>query len=344
MVVSTSIATNAQNTQNKLPVYEPSEQLKHRMHTGHDHLLSGSPISKAQAALGKTAQAFTTYPAKGLKGDQNASFYEFLAMGTIPYLVGSLTMIGVFNAASVKFAPQSKQEALKIGKKLGVGVVLYVLARELAKKIVDVPVQASTGVDLGRPYKKIVHELPPNGYEKGKTRVEYHKVFESVDFPRWDLYYSEGFEHGNRNEYFDKIAKKNGYGELHASDQEIKPRIKQLIVKAQTWKNILGYTLAATAVGIAAQTPWEELFVCKGRKSQAIKTAIPHVGSMFKRSVVEMWKGGAQKTKVAGVAGKALLIAAALGSVVAPLATISGFKAKCEPKQVIDNAKRYYEA
>ena len=314
------------------------------MHHSHDHLLPNNPISQAKAALGKTAQAFTTYPAKGLKGDQNSSFYEFLAMGTIPYIVGSMAMIGVFNGASGTFAPQSKKEALKVGKKLGVGVVLYVLAKELAKKVIDVPVQLVTGVELDRPYKKIVHELPPNGYEKGKTRAEYHKVFESVDFPRWDLFYSEGFEHGNRNEYFDKIAKKNGYGELHASDQEMKSRIKQLVVKAQTWKTLLSFAWAATAVGIAAQTPWEEVFASKGSPFRRALHAVPHAGSMIKRSVAQMWKGGTSTNKSAGVVGKILLLGSALGAVVAPIATISGFKAKCAPKQVIDDSKRYYEA
>jgi len=358
----TSINSTSTTGTKNVRYFDPSEQIKEQMHTSHDHLLPGDPITKTKAALGKMGQAFTTYPAKGLKGDQNASFYEFLAMGAIPYIVGSLTMIGVFNAASTKFSPQSKHEAAKIGKKLGVGVVLYVLAKELAKKIIDTPVQLSTGVDLSQPYKKIVHELPPNGYEQGKTRVEYHKAFESVDFPRWDLFYSEGFEHGNRNEYFDKIAKKNGYGELHASDQEMKPKIKQLIVKAQTWKNLLGYTLAATAVGLASQTPWEELFTNKGgsnyqnvnktkeadsvivKKFKGIKAGASHLVSMVKRSAVQMWEGGATKNKAAGIFGKVLLLASAIGTVVGPIATIKGFKAKCEPKQVIDNSKRYYEA
>lgn len=324
--------------------YEPSEQLKDQMHKSHDHLLPGDIFTKTKASLCKLGQSVTTYPAKGLKGDQNSNFYEFLAMGSIPYIVGSVAMITVFNGASKFFAPEGKKEASKIGKKLGVGVVLYVLAKELAKTIVDAPVHATTGVDLDQRYKKIIHELPENINEKGKTRIEYHKAFESVDFPRWDLFYTEGFEHGNRNEYFDKIAKRNGYGELQASDQEMKPKIKQLITKAQTWKTILAYTLAATAVGIAAQSPWEELFVNKGNKTQGFIKAIPHTLSMFKRSVKEMWKGGLNKSKPAGILGKTLLIASAVLSVIAPIATVSGFKAKHEERQAIDNSKRYYEA
>lgn len=340
-MVSSNYTSNPNG--NKVPYYEPSAALKDRMDHSHDHLLKGNIINKTKANLHKAGQAFTTYPAKGLKGDENASFYEFLAMGAIPFLLGSATMISVFNAASGKFSPDSRKEATKIGKKLGIGVVFYVLAKELAKKVIDTPVEASTGIDLGQPYKKFVHELPPNGYEKGKTRVEYHKAFESVDFPRWDLFHAEGEKVGNRNAWFDKTAKRNGFGELHASDQEMKPRIKELAIKAQTWKTILAYTFAATAVGIAAQTPWEELGINKGNKSQGLKKLIPNFFDIAKRSVKEMWNGGAKKAKAAGIFGKTLLLGSAALAVIAPIATLSGFRAKHVHKSTVDDSKRYYE-
>lgn len=105
------------NTPNALRIsyYEPSSKLKEKIDKSHDHLLDGNIVNKTKANLYKVGQAFTTYPAKGLKGDQNSNFYEFLAMGIIPYVVGSLTMIGIFNAASSKFSPESKKAASKIG-------------------------------------------------------------------------------------------------------------------------------------------------------------------------------------------------------------------------------------
>jgi hypothetical protein len=327
----------------KISYYEPSTPIKEKMSHSHDYLLSGNIINKTKASLHKTGQAFTTYPSKGLKGDQNSNFYEFLAMGIIPYIVGSLTMMAVFNAATPQFSSPSQKAANKIGKKLAIGVVLYVLAKELAKKVVEMPVKIATGVDLGQPYKRFIHELPPNSYEKGKTRVEYHKVFESVDFPREDLLYSEGNKVGNRNAWFDKIAQKNGFGELQASDQEMKPRIKELAIKAQTWKTILAYAWAATAVGIAAQTPWEEFGVNKGNKIQGRKNFIFDTFDITKRSFKEMWKGGAIKSKSAGIFGKTLLLATAALSIIAPIATISGFRSKNESKSAVDESKRYYE-
>ncbi len=329
---------------NKISYYDPSPIIKDKMAHSHDHLLRGNVLNKTKANLHKVGQAFTTYPVKGLKGDQNANFYEFLAMGVIPYVVGSLAMIAVFNSASKKFSPESQKAANKIGKKLGIGVVGYVLAKELAKKVVDVPIEMSTGIDLGQPYKKFVHELPPNAYEKGKTRIEYHKAFESADFPRWDLFHAQGEKVGNRNAWYDKVAKRNGFGELHASDQEMKPRIRELAVKAQTWKTLLSYTLAATAVGIAAQTPWEEFLVNKGNKKQALKKIIPDFFEILGRSVKEMWNGGAKQTKTAGVLGKIFLLGSAVMALSAPIASLSGFRSKHEHKSTVDDSKRYYEA
>ena len=35
----------------------------------------------------KMKNAFTKYPKKGITGSKNANFYEFLTMGTVPYLI-----------------------------------------------------------------------------------------------------------------------------------------------------------------------------------------------------------------------------------------------------------------
>jgi len=192
--------------------------------------------------------------------------------------------------------------------------------------------------------------LPPNGYEQGKTRIEYHRAFESVDFPRWDLYYAQGNKVGNRNAWFDKIAKKNGFGELNSSDQEMIPKIKSLISKAQTWKTILAYAWAATAVGLAAQTPWESLGVNKGNKTQGIKNFVPDFLNISQKAFKEMWSGKPETSKVlksksAGVLGKTLLLGTAALSLIAPVATLSGFRTKqrSSDKQVLDKSKRYYE-
>lgn len=331
---------------NTRPYYEPSAQIKEHMDTNHDHLIKANTINKTKASLHKVSQALTVYPVKGLKGDQNFNFYEFLAMGVIPFTVGSAAMIGVFNGASKHFSPASREAAGKIGKKLGVGVVLYCLAKALANKVVNTAVKAHTGVDLDQPYVKVINELPEGPDKEGKVRIEYHKAFESADFWRTDLFHAEGTKHGNRNEWYDNIARKNGFGDLQASDQEMKPRIRSLIVKTKTAQYLLSYLFAATAVGLAAQSPWEELFVNKGAGKKPM-AALKHVGSMFKRSFAEMWRGGKVGEKISKsskIFGRALLIASALGAVAAPIISVRGFRSKAETKQVIDNSRRSYEA
>lgn len=313
-----------------------------------DHLIPNNPITKTKAGLHKLSNAFSVYPSKGLSGNENANFYEFLSMGTIPYIVGSVGLISVFNSASKNFMPASTKEAGKLGKKLGVGVAFYALGKALGQKSVNEPIRAVTGIDLDQPYVKVVSELPPNGTEKGKVRKEYHKVFESVDFPRWDLMYKEGNKVGNRNEYFDKLAERNGMGPFHSSDQEMKPKVKEMAIKAKTWKTIVGYLWAATAVGLAAQSPWEELFVNKGYKEKNVFKQTGNITKKFfnrlGRSFKEMWQGGVKKSKGAGIVGKTLLIASVAGSLVGTIASTSGFKSNPKQVKVINPNQRVYES
>ena len=62
-------------------------------------------------------KAFTEYPAHGIKGNINADFYEFLTMGIVPYIIGSATLMAVFNTYS-KFAHGQRAVASKICKKM----------------------------------------------------------------------------------------------------------------------------------------------------------------------------------------------------------------------------------
>ena len=62
-----------------------------------DTLLQNNFSTRTRIGFDKLTNALTLYPAKGLKGDKNANFYEFLTMGTVPYLVGSATLMGVCN-------------------------------------------------------------------------------------------------------------------------------------------------------------------------------------------------------------------------------------------------------
>ena len=54
-----------------------------------DTLLPNNFSTRFRIGMDKFTNAITLYPAKGLKGNRNANFYEFLTMGQVPYLIGS---------------------------------------------------------------------------------------------------------------------------------------------------------------------------------------------------------------------------------------------------------------
>ena len=69
-----------------------------------DALLKNNFSNRVKIGLDKFTKAFTVYPARGLKGSINSNFYEFLTMGTVPYVIGSLTMMGIFNSVNKHFS------------------------------------------------------------------------------------------------------------------------------------------------------------------------------------------------------------------------------------------------
>ena len=205
--------------------------------------------------------AFTVYPKKGLEGSKNSNFYEFLAMGTVPYLIGSGMMIAVFNAAAKYFDTPAAQSALKAGRKMAAGVILYGIAKTLSKKLIEYPLKAKYGIDINVPYKKKIDELPEERNRNKLISYEYHKAYESVDFPYWELFYGNEAFGKERDSYFKHIGGKMGYSkdELKYSDQKVKPRIREKLVQAKAFSSLSSYLWAASAVCIAAQKPFESL-------------------------------------------------------------------------------------
>ena len=148
--------------------------------------------------------------------------------------------------------------------------------------------------------------------------VEYHKVYESIEFPRWDLLYGDDSKGEVRNKYYDKIAKKLGLGEdLHDSDQEVKPLIREIVVKTNMAKTLSSYLWAATAVGFAMQKPWEgfmDVATLKFWKKEEFKQTLNALGQATINSAKTFWHGEGHGLKKHG--GKLMFGLAALSSVV----------------------------
>lgn len=204
----------------------------------------------------KTLNAFTEYPAKGLKGDVNSDFYEFLSMGIIPYLIGSGMFIAMFNLLNKHL---SETASLR-GKKMGLGVLLYGIFKTLSNDLVTRPVAWSTGVDLELPYRNIYCTLPtkPGAEADIDTKHQQRKVYDSIEFFRKDLI-AKHPDYGVA--YYDRIAKKLGMGEnLNDSVTETTPIIQSIVSSTKTAKSLSSYCWAGVGVGIAVQDVWKDLF------------------------------------------------------------------------------------
>ena len=330
-----SFKTNSGESSEKKEIYGPA-----------DSVLNNNFITRTRISLDKGIKAFTVYPAKGLTGSKNSNFYEFLTMGTVPYLVGSATLMGVFNYADKYFAPFERVNSSKIGQKLALGVIFYAILKNLSNSLIDIPVKLKTGIDTELPYAKVIHELQESPNDYNLTSIEYHKIGESVDFPRWDLLYGNTGRPETHNQFFDKIAQKNGLGEnLNDSDQEVKPIYKEVLVKSTLAKRISSYLWAGVGVGLAFQKPWEEYFRVATLKFWKFKD-FGHSLKIFGESLVEsakqLYKGDPHaSSKLVKHSGKILIGVALLSSIAGLLNTLhitkkpSGVKAS----SVIDSKK-----
>lgn len=320
--------------------------------------------NKLRASYQRTMSAFTEYPAKGLKGSKQSTFYEFLSMGIVPYILGSATFMALFAGTNKKFDLFSAKAAGP--KKLALGVVFFALAKNLSKHLISTPVKIATGIDTEAGYERHVYttdkNIPP---EYQMDEYEQHKVMESHDFPRYDMLYGE--KHGKPHNFkFDEIAKKNGLGEnLPASDTEVKPIIKDVISRSNTAKSISTYLWAAAGVALAAQDSWTNFFRAASKSNwqgfkpsdnanfiqkisgKVLNTAknIGRIAGSFGRNFVkttkELYNGPAGATGFKKHAGKALIGAAIASSVLGAINTIYGAKtAVGQNKNVFDKKEK----
>ena len=142
------------------------------------------------------------------------------------------------------------------------------------------------------PYKKLVHELPEKRNKDNLVTYEYHKAFESVDFPRWDLFYNNKHYGPNRNSYYDSVAKKMGFEDGEYSNQKTKPIIREKLIQSRVFSTLSSYFWAATGVAVAMQKPWEHLKLGKG--------FVKNLGKTFAKSCKEFVNHPDKATKIAG--------------------------------------------
>lgn len=325
--------------------YYVPEEGSHKSASSNDQIIKKTPLIGARIVADKLVKDVFTYAPKGLQGSRNSNFYEFLSLGLVPNLVGSGMLIALFNAANKGFSMPAKSFASISGRKMGFGVALYAVGKWLGSKLINKGVQLKTGVDLEMPYKKVVTELPDGKNDKNLTAIEYHRVFESADFPRWDLINKQGEQQGNRYVWYDKIAKRMGFDEpLNSPDQIVQPKVKETVIKASAAKSISSFIWAALGVALAAQAPFEKKFsVASGDIMTKAKSMGRNMALTLKNSFVDLYTGrNFGFTHGSKIVGKALIFGAAASTILGVINATRGFKvAKDQPDTQIDLNKEY---
>lgn len=339
----------------------PEEKEEYLPVTSNGKKISKSDLKKHQAVLvdntlhnrmhiawDKLNNALTMYPARGLEGSKNSNFYEFLTMGTIPYLTGSAMLMAVFNTVNKLFEHNEAKSAAKLGNKMALGVLFYGMAKSISKSFVTTPVKWFTGVDTEQPYVKLCYKLPERKDDSDTASVEFHKVYESLEFPYWDLNYGDVSKGEKRNGYYDKISKKLGLGtNLNDSDQDAKPRIKEIAVKSNLAKTFSSYLWAAVGVGLAMQKPWEDYFNVATLKFWQPKKFLKSLGTFCDCAVdsAKSFVKGAENAKGfwKKYSGLALLSTAALSTVVGVVnvLTSSDKPSKLDSGDIIEKDRKY---
>ncbi len=91
--------------------------------------------TRLQQGFQKTSSAFIDYPIKGLKGDINSDFYEFLTMGIVPLHCEVAQCLCLFLTVSINIWMQIlKKPLLNLVKKMALGVVLLRCTKRIYQK------------------------------------------------------------------------------------------------------------------------------------------------------------------------------------------------------------------
>lgn len=312
-----------------------------------DCLVENTFVNKMKINWDKTtAIPFVHFP-RGLGGAPDYTFFEFLQTAKFPYYVGGPILAALFYAGVKKDNMIAGNAAKNVAKHMALGVGLYYLGAAVAKSIISNTVKAARGIDLNQPYVRVI---PTSTNQTGvfKKDIEYHKLFESVDFTYWPLLYKKGNTPKEINENYAKIAKKYGIDEdANDVDSTVKPLIKKTVVMARAWQYALTAFYVTLGIGMANQPAWEKSSpdgfkktVTEGIFGKNVRfmdrlhnTKVMLYNYMIKpfgKSFVEFWKG---HNKASSIAGKSVILSSAAATLMALgllLGSTSGRRHKIE--------------
>lgn len=314
-----------------------NDERREKFYKHESHIHKQGPLAGLKAGAHKLTNDIFTYFPKGFQGSKNSDFYEFLSLGMVPNIIGSVGLIALYALCNGKYNAQHGLSASKAAKSMGAGVVMYAAGKWASQKLSRSLIHASTGVNLNMLYLNKVNELPEPGRDKGIVRTQYPGVFDSVDFYRKDLLAKDSeLNHENIFWYDDKIAKKAGFDKkLNAPNQTMGPKIRELKARTTALENISKYVVAATGVALGSQSAFKDISF-KNSKAffQTTKTAL-------KDGLKSLWNG-TNRNFLTKHSGKALLIGSAVSTLLTWLIPTIGFKTNPDTmKSKVDTNKEF---
>ncbi len=204
------------------------------------------------------------YVSRGLQGDPDANFFEFLKITKIPYFIGGPVLALMFLAGKNGNNITARNATNAVTKRIALGVAMYYIAATAAKAVIDIPLKSFRNIDMNQKYKHMVDlradtplKLPDN------QKVEYHNWLESKDFTNLGLAYNYHKPEAEKiNSQFDEIAKSFGVDnktKLNDSDTVVGEKIKETIAMANGWKYIITAPFVMTGLGLSSQKSFQKI-------------------------------------------------------------------------------------
>lgn len=300
------------------PSKEPTSVIDNRRYK-QDTMLENSFANRMRINISKTFDIPLVHFPRGLKGASDFTFFEFLQTAKFPYYVGGPILAGLFYAGVKKDNLKSAKAASTVAKHMALGVAFYYIGAALAKSVINSTVKLFRGMDLKHPYAAAV-AASPNKSGTYQREVEYHTMFESVDFLRSDLLYNhEGKTPAEINDNYVKLGKKFGVkGATNDVDQTLIPLMKKTIVMARAWQYALTALYVSLGIGLANQPAWGKSSSPEGlkytlkygvfdknvsfrhRKENIKQILKDYIVEPFAKSCKELWQGHNKATSIIG--------------------------------------------
>ena len=284
-----------------------------------------------------TLKSMPGYVSRGLQGDPDANFYEFMKISKIPYFLGGPGLVATILAGSNLFDIKANKAAKFNGKGMALGCACYYLMTAAAKACIDKPLKIARGLDLNHPINTVSFNKPYDKEGHSTFKNESHSLFESSKFIRW------GFVAPEEPDFnYKEIQKKMGIPEdSKDSDAIMRPIISSTVKRANSWKYLTSAFAVMAGVGLGNQKALKEEFLT-GIVSD-IKNSKPSVKGIakgistkvlnpVKKSVVSLWKGSESLTSK--VTGKVAILGFAASVLAANISILGNSKVQVDQKEV----------